>query len=135
MVDSQDTYHPPSRRASWYTSLPMLPEPTPLTFFGFQNALRSVIQSGFHQVKGFYNRTKKTKLLSLCNLYAGCRGVEWAQTSSSQRYLSTFLRNRFQHAYAFTLADVLWLTESSSPVSIPAAITKPLVVGKIKAPI
>ena len=69
---------------------------------------------------------------TLCNLYAGCRGVEWAQTSSSQRYLSTFLRNRFQHAYAFTPADVLCFTDSSLPVSITVAIAKPSLVGKIK---
>jgi hypothetical protein len=60
------------------------------------------------------------------------RFVEWAQTSSSNRYLSTFLRNRFQHAYAFTLSDVLCFTPASSPVSIPEAITTPSLVGKIK---
>jgi hypothetical protein len=69
---------------------------------------------------------------TLCNLYAGCRGVEWAQTSSSNRYLSTFLRNRFQHAYAFTLADVECFTVASQPVSIAAAIATPPLIGKIK---
>ncbi|KAI2505986.1 hypothetical protein MHU86_8486 [Fragilaria crotonensis] len=69
---------------------------------------------------------------TLCNLYAGCRGIEWAQTSSSQRYLSTFLRNRFHHAYAFTLDDVQCFTASSSPVTIPEAIANPSLVGRIK---
>ena len=70
---------------------------------------------------------------TLCNLYDGCRGIEWAQTSSSiNRYLSTFHRNRFQLAYAFTLADVLCFNASSSPVSIPEALANPSLVGKIK---
>jgi hypothetical protein len=39
---------------------------------------------------------------TLCNLYAGCRGIEWAQTSTTQAPLSMYLRNRFNNAYAFT---------------------------------
>ena len=69
---------------------------------------------------------------TLCNLYAGCRGAEWAQTSGSQRQLSTYLRNQYQHAYAFTLRDVTCFTAQSSPVSIPSAIETPSIVGQIK---
>ena len=69
---------------------------------------------------------------TICMLYAGCRGIEWSQTSGSNRYLSTFHRNQFQNAYAFTLADVQCLTVASVPVSIPDAIVDPSCVGQIK---
>jgi hypothetical protein len=69
---------------------------------------------------------------TICNLYAGCRGIEWSQTSTSNRYLSTYQRNRFQNAYAFTLADVQCLTVSSAPISIAEAIAAPSRVGQVK---
>ena len=69
---------------------------------------------------------------TICMLYAGCRGIEWSQTSSANRYLSTFFRNQFQNAYAFTLADVHCFTATSVPVSVADAIATPSLVGKIK---
>lgn len=69
---------------------------------------------------------------TLCNLYAGCRGIEWAQTNCTHRPLTTFHRNRFGNAYAFTLADVQCFTEMSCPVLNPLALTNPEMVAKIK---
>ena len=68
----------------------------------------------------------------LCNLYSGCRGVEWSQTNGCYRRLSTHYRNQYQNAYAFTLEDVACFTAQSSPVSIDSAIETPSLVGKIK---
>ncbi|KAI2514099.1 hypothetical protein MHU86_483 [Fragilaria crotonensis] len=69
---------------------------------------------------------------TLCNLYAGCRGIEWAQTQSHHRPINTYFVNRFQNAYAFALADVLCLTSNSSPLTIAQALTHPSTVEKIK---
>ena len=70
---------------------------------------------------------------TMCNLYAGCRGIEWAQTNCTHRTLSTFHRNRFGNAYAFTLADVQCFTTASHPLTIPhQALMNPTTVGKIK---
>ena len=69
---------------------------------------------------------------TLCNLYAGCRSIKWAQTNPTHRPLSSFHRNRFGYAYAFTLADVQCFTTSSSPLPIEQAITFPSTVTKIK---
>ena len=69
---------------------------------------------------------------TLCNLYAGCRGIEWAQTNCTHRTLYQFHKNRFGNAYAFTLQDVQCFTTASCPVSIDQAISTPTLVAKIK---
>jgi hypothetical protein len=69
---------------------------------------------------------------TLCNLYAGCRGIEWAQTNAQDRRLPNFLCNRFQRAYAFTLADVQCFTSASLNMTIDQALRDPTQVGKIK---
>ncbi|KAI2505252.1 hypothetical protein MHU86_9154 [Fragilaria crotonensis] len=43
---------------------------------------------------------------TLCNLYAGCRGIEWMQTNSTNQLIHSHHLNRFGNAYAFTLRDV-----------------------------
>ena len=48
------------------------------------------------------------------------------------RSLFTFHKNRFGHAYAFTLADVQCFTISSSPIHLEQAIAFPTIVAKIK---
>jgi hypothetical protein len=40
---------------------------------------------------------------TLCNMFAGCRGIEWMQTNSNNITLHTHHKNRFGNAYAFTL--------------------------------
>ena len=69
---------------------------------------------------------------TLCNLYAGCRGIEWAQTNCIHRTLHQFHKNRVGSAYAFTLQDVQCFTTVSCPVSIDQAVTNPSLVAKIK---
>lgn len=69
---------------------------------------------------------------TLCNLYAGCRGIEWAQTQSVHRSLNDFHKNRFGNAYAFTLADVQCFTTNSSPLSLIQALMTPALVEKVK---
>jgi hypothetical protein len=69
---------------------------------------------------------------TLCNLYAGCRGIEWAQTNYQDRHKSSFLRNRFKRAYAFTLEDVQCFTTSSLNLTIANALQNPSLVGKVK---
>ena len=70
---------------------------------------------------------------TMCNLYAGCRGIEWAQTNCTHRHLSTYHSNRFGNAYAFTcLEDVQLFTSSSQPVPVAAALADPITVAKIK---
>jgi len=69
---------------------------------------------------------------TLCNLYAGCRGIEWAQTNVANKPINSFFLNRFNHAYAFALADVQCLTANSGPLTIPQALANPKIVGKIK---
>jgi hypothetical protein len=69
---------------------------------------------------------------TLCNLYAGCRGIEWAQTQRIHRPLNTFHKNRFKNAYAFTLNDVLCFTITSSPLTFAQALATPSRVEKIK---
>ncbi|KAI2510867.1 hypothetical protein MHU86_3488 [Fragilaria crotonensis] len=69
---------------------------------------------------------------TLCNLYAGCRGIEWAQTQLIHRPLNTFHKNRFKNAYAFTLNDVLCFTITSSPLTFAQALATPSRVEKIK---
>ena len=68
---------------------------------------------------------------ALCNLYAGCRGVEWAQPSTACAPLSAYYRNRYDHAYAFTLADVRCSTDAGASVPIALAVSQPSEVGKI----
>ena len=69
---------------------------------------------------------------TLCNLYAGCRGCEWAQTNTAYRAVDTFLVNKFGNAYAFTLEDVLCFTIGSCPLTLEQALASPSSVGKIK---
>ena len=61
-------------------------------FFGFQNALRRAIQYRYHQVKGYYNRDKQTKILS-------------AQ-------LPKDLHNRLDNLIARDIAALLWRTKT-----------------------
>ena len=69
---------------------------------------------------------------TLCNLYAGCRGIEWAQTQLAHRSVGTYHKNRFKNAYAFTLTDVLCFTINSSPLTFAQALANPTLVEKIK---
>ncbi|KAI2509334.1 hypothetical protein MHU86_5087 [Fragilaria crotonensis] len=69
---------------------------------------------------------------TLCNLYAGCRGIEWAQTQLIHKPVNKFHMNRFKNAYAFTLSDVLCFTENSGPLTFAQALAHPLTVGKLK---
>jgi hypothetical protein len=69
---------------------------------------------------------------TLCNLYAGCRGIEWAQTDANNAPLSTHHKNRFGNAYAFTLEDVECLTLTNQRINIQQAISAPENVGSIK---
>ena len=69
---------------------------------------------------------------TLCNLYAGCRGVEWAQTHLIHRPLNIFHRNRFKNAYAFTLNDVLCFTITSAPLTFTQVLAAPSLVEKVK---
>lgn len=69
---------------------------------------------------------------TLCNLYAGCRGIEWAQTDAQNRSLPNYFRNRFNRAYAFTLEDVKCFTSASVNLTTINAIQNPSLVGKIK---
>ena len=69
---------------------------------------------------------------TLCNLYAGCRGIEWAQTQLQHRNIGTFHVNGFHNAYAFTLADVQCLTEQSHPLTLEQSLSTPSLVGRIK---
>ncbi len=69
---------------------------------------------------------------TLCNLYAGCRGIEWMQTDSTNRDITTYHRNRFGNAYAFTLQDVQCTTAANKLLSIPEALANPDNVGCIR---
>jgi hypothetical protein len=69
---------------------------------------------------------------TLCNLYAGCRGIEWAQTDATNTSLSNYHKNRFGNAYAFTLEDVECLTITNQRISHQQAIAAPETVGSIK---
>jgi hypothetical protein len=69
---------------------------------------------------------------TLINLYAGCRGIEWAQTNCNHRALTLYHSNRFGNAYAFTRNDVQCFTENSLPLVLGFAIENPEIVGKIK---
>jgi hypothetical protein len=68
---------------------------------------------------------------TLCNLYAGCRGIEWAQTSTTQAPISMYLRNRFNNAYAFTLSDVKCSTTCNQRLTMYQVLQNPSKVGKI----
>ena len=67
---------------------------------------------------------------TLCNLYAGCRGIKWAQAHLIQRPLNTFHRNCFQNAYAFTLNDILCFTITSAPLTFAQTLAAPTQVQK-----
>ena len=69
---------------------------------------------------------------TLCNPYAGCRGIEWAQSSTTSAPLYAYHRNRFDHAYAFTLADVRCTTAAEAHITtVLQAVATPTVVGNI----
>ncbi|KAI2489085.1 hypothetical protein MHU86_25514 [Fragilaria crotonensis] len=68
---------------------------------------------------------------TLCNLYAGCRGVEWMQTDSSKRDITTYHKNRFGNAYAFTLKDIQCSSTTNKRLSLTEALTYPASVGSI----
>ena len=69
---------------------------------------------------------------TLCNMYAGCRGIEWAQTSTTQSPINAHHRNRFGNAYAFTLADVQCQSASHARLTHQQALLAPSLVGIIK---
>ena len=69
---------------------------------------------------------------TLCNMYAGCRDIEWAQTSTTQATIGTHHRNRFGNAYAFTLADVQCQSATHARLTINQALLAPSLVGIIK---
>jgi hypothetical protein len=50
---------------------------------------------------------------TICNLYAGCRGIEWMQTDSQNQNIHSHHLNRFNNAYAFTPQDVQCTTASN----------------------
>ena len=68
---------------------------------------------------------------ALINLYAGCRGAEWAQPSTACAPLESYFRNHNRNAYAFTLADVRCSTDTGALVPLAQALTNPASVGKI----
>jgi isocitrate dehydrogenase len=65
-------------------------------------------------------------------MYAGYRGIEWAQTSTDQAQVSNFQQNQFGNTYAFTLQDVMCVTATNSRLSIHQALNSPSLVGTIK---
>ena len=69
---------------------------------------------------------------TICNLYAGCRGIEWLQTDSTKSEPNSYHRNRFNHAYAFTTRDVQCTTASNQILSLAEAISDPSNVGCIR---
>jgi hypothetical protein len=69
---------------------------------------------------------------TLCNLYAGCRGIEWAQTDTNNASIGSHHKNRFGNAYAFTPEDVECMTRANQRISHQEAINKPDAVGSIK---
>jgi hypothetical protein len=68
---------------------------------------------------------------TLCNMFAGCRGIEWMQTNSTNIPLHTHHKNRFGNAYAFTLEDVQCKNTSNQILSIREAIENPDNIGSI----
>ena len=78
--------------------------PGRVLFFGFQNALRRAIQARYHQVKGYYNRTKQTKML--------------------EAQLPKDLHTRIDNLIARDMAALLWRTKSA--ISIPLSVTNEL---------
>ncbi|KAI2502459.1 hypothetical protein MHU86_12035 [Fragilaria crotonensis] len=69
---------------------------------------------------------------TLCNLYAGCRGIEWMQTNSTNQLIHSHHLNRFGNAYAFTLRDVQCTTASNQLLTIHDALKNPNAVGCIR---
>ena len=67
-----------------------------------------------------------------CNLYAGCRRVEWMKTDSTNSDPISYHRNRFGNAYAFTPRDVQCATASNQLLSLSKAIASPHQVGCIR---
>ena len=66
------------------------------------------------------------------NMYTGCWGIEWAQTSTTQSPINAHHRNRFGNAYAFTLADVQCQSSSHARLTLQQALLAPSLVGIIK---
>jgi hypothetical protein len=70
---------------------------------------------------------------TLCNMYAGCRGIEWAQTSTNRaQQVYNFQQNHFGNAYAFTLQDVMCMTATNGRLLLLQALESPSLVGTIK---
>jgi hypothetical protein len=60
---------------------------------------------------------------TICNLSAGCRCIEWAQTDSTKLSLHTHNLNRFgNNAYAFTTLDVQCSTQSNQLLTTTEAL-------------
>ena len=69
---------------------------------------------------------------TICNLYAGCRGIEWMQTNSQNQDANAYHKNRFGNAYAFTLQDVQCASASNQIMTIQEALSNPTKVGSIR---
>ena len=68
---------------------------------------------------------------TLCNMYAGCRGIEWMQTNSTNTHLHSHHKNRFGNAYAFTLEDVQCKNKTNQLLTITEALAVPNDVGSV----
>jgi hypothetical protein len=69
---------------------------------------------------------------TLCNLYAGCRGIEWSQTDSTKAPLNQHHRNRFGNANVFTLRDIECTTAANQNLTTLEALANPANVGCIR---
>ena len=69
---------------------------------------------------------------TICNLYAGCRGIEWMQTDSKNQPAHSFHKNRFGNAYAFTLQDIQCTSASNKMMTLKEALSNPKQVGCIR---
>ena len=69
---------------------------------------------------------------TICNLYAGCRGIEWKQTDSQKQNLHSHHLNQFNNACAFTPQDVQCTTASNQILTLQEAIQNPNNVGCIR---
>jgi hypothetical protein len=69
---------------------------------------------------------------TLCNVYTGCRGIEWMQTDSKRQQLHSHYLNRFGNSYSFNRQDVQCSTASIQMLTIQEALQNPNEVGCIR---
>ena len=98
----------------------------------FTMALQNILSQKATESNDSYSFDTAIADWTLCNMYAGCRGIEWAQTSTTQAQLYTHHLNIFKRAYAFTLADVQCLSASHARLTIAQAVAAPNLVDQIK---